>query len=36
LLGLALGFELAFMLATVGRDVLGGMLFNVSPHDPFR
>jgi ABC-type antimicrobial peptide transport system permease subunit len=34
-LGLALGFALAFVLATVGRDVLGGMLFNVSAHDPF-
>jgi putative ABC transport system permease protein len=33
--GLALGFGLAFVLATVGRDVLAGMLFNVSPHDPF-
>jgi putative ABC transport system permease protein len=34
-LGLALGFALAFVLATLGRDVLAGMLFNVSPHDPF-
>ena len=34
-LGLTLGFALAFVLATVGRDVLAGMLFNVSPHDPF-
>ena len=33
-LGLALGFALAFILATVGRDVLGGMLFEVSAHDP--
>jgi putative ABC transport system permease protein len=33
--GLALGFTLAFVLATVGRDVLAGMLFNVSAHDPF-
>jgi ABC-type antimicrobial peptide transport system permease subunit len=34
-LGLTLGFALAFVLATVGRDVLAGMLFNVSAHDPF-
>ncbi len=34
-LGLALGFTLAFGLATVGRDVLAGMLYNVSAHDPF-
>jgi predicted permease len=34
-LGLALGFGLAVLLATVGRSVLAGMLFNVSPHDPF-
>jgi len=34
-LGLTVGFALAFGLATVGRDVLAGMLFNVSPHDPF-
>ena len=34
-LGLTLGFALAFLLATVGRDVLAGMLFNVSAHDPF-
>jgi ABC-type antimicrobial peptide transport system permease subunit len=34
-LGLTLGFALAFVLATVGRGVLGGMLFKVSPHDPF-
>ena len=33
-LGLTLGFALAFVLATVGREVLGGMLFNVSAHDP--
>ncbi len=33
--GLTLGFALAFVLATVGRDVLAGMLFNVSAHDPF-
>jgi len=26
---------LAFILATIGRDVLGGMLFNVSARDPF-
>ena len=34
MLGRALGFALAFILATVGRDVLGGMLFDVSAHDP--
>jgi ABC-type antimicrobial peptide transport system permease subunit len=34
-LGLAVGFGLAFLLATVGRDVLAEMLFDVSPHDPF-
>ncbi len=34
-LGLTLGLALAFALATVGRDVLAGMLFNVSAHDPF-
>jgi hypothetical protein len=34
-LGLTLGFALAFVLAMVGRDVLAGMLFNVSAHDPF-
>ncbi len=34
-LGLTLGFALAFALATVGRDVLAGMLYNVSAHDPF-
>ena len=34
-LGVTLGFALAFVLATVGRDVLGGMLFDVSAHDPF-
>jgi ABC-type antimicrobial peptide transport system permease subunit len=34
-LGLTLGFALAFVLATVGRDVLAGMLFNISAHDPF-
>ena len=34
-LGLTLGFALAFVLATIGRDVLAGMLFNVSAHDPF-
>jgi predicted permease len=34
-LGLALGFALAFVLAAFGRDLLAGMLFNVSPHDPF-
>jgi putative ABC transport system permease protein len=33
--GLTLGFVLAFVLATVGRDVLAGMLFNVSAYDPF-
>jgi putative ABC transport system permease protein len=33
--GLTLGFALAFALATVGRDVLAGMLFDVSAHDPF-
>ncbi len=33
-LGLTLGFALAFTLATVGREVLAGMLFNVSAHDP--
>jgi putative ABC transport system permease protein len=33
--GLTLGFILAFVLATVGRDVLAGMLFNVSAYDPF-
>ncbi len=33
--GLTLGFALAFALATAGRDVLAGMLFNVSAHDPF-
>jgi putative ABC transport system permease protein len=33
--GVALGFSLAFVLATLGRDVLAGMLFNVSAHDPF-
>jgi putative ABC transport system permease protein len=34
-LGLTLGFALAFVLATIGRDVLAGMLFDVSAHDPF-
>ncbi len=34
-LGLTLGFALAFVLATVGRNVLAGMLFNISPHDAF-
>jgi ABC-type antimicrobial peptide transport system permease subunit len=34
-LGLTLGFALESVLATVGRDVLAGMLFNVSAHDPF-
>ena len=34
-IGLTLGFALAFVLATVGREVLAGMLFNVSAHDPF-
>lgn len=34
-LGLTLGFALAFLLATVGRDVLAGMLFNVSAYDSF-
>jgi predicted permease len=34
-LGLALGFTLALVLATVGREVLAGMLFNVSAYDPF-
>ncbi|HEY3384241.1 MAG TPA: FtsX-like permease family protein [Vicinamibacterales bacterium] len=34
-LGLTLGFALAFLLATIGRDVLAGMLFNVSAHDQF-
>ncbi len=33
-LGLTLGFALAFVLATLGRSVLAGMLFNVSAHDP--
>ena len=33
--GLTLGFALAFVLATIGRDVLAGMLFNVSVYDPF-
>ncbi len=33
--GLTLGFILAFVLATLGRDVLAGMLFNVSAYDPF-
>jgi ABC-type antimicrobial peptide transport system permease subunit len=33
-LGLTLGFALAFLLATVGRDVLAGMLFDVSGYDP--
>ena len=28
------GMFSTFVLATAGRDVLGGMLFNVSPHDP--
>jgi predicted permease len=32
--GLTAGFALAFALATVGRDVLAGMLFETSPHDP--
>jgi ABC-type antimicrobial peptide transport system permease subunit len=26
---------LALVLATIGRDVLAGMLFNISVHDPF-
>jgi predicted permease len=34
-LGLTLGFALAFVLSALGREVLAGMLFNVSPHDPF-
>jgi len=34
-LGQTLGFALAFVLAALGRDVLAGMLFNVSAHDPF-
>jgi ABC-type antimicrobial peptide transport system permease subunit len=34
-LGLALGFALALALATLGRDLLAGMLFQTSPHDPF-
>lgn len=34
-LGLTLGFALAFVLSTLGREVLAGMLFNVGPHDPF-
>ena len=33
--GLTLGFTLAFVLATIGQDVLAGMLFNVSTRDPF-
>jgi predicted permease len=33
-LGLTLGFALALLLAIVGRDVLAGMLFDVSAHDP--
>ncbi len=34
-LGLTLGFGLTLLLASVGRNVLAGMLFNISPHDPF-
>jgi putative ABC transport system permease protein len=34
-LGVTLGFALSCVLATVGRDVLAGMLFNVSAYDPF-
>jgi ABC-type antimicrobial peptide transport system permease subunit len=34
-LGLTIGFALAFVLATVGRDVLSGMLYSVDGHDPF-
>jgi ABC-type antimicrobial peptide transport system permease subunit len=34
-LGLTFGFALAYVLATLGRKVLAGMLFNMSPHDPF-
>ena len=34
-LGLTLGFALTLVLATVGHEVLAGMLFKVSAHDPF-
>ncbi len=34
-LGLTIGFALAFVLATIGRDVLSGMLYSVNGHDPF-
>jgi predicted permease len=34
-LGLTIGFALALGLATIGRDVLSGMLYSVTGHDPF-
>ena len=34
-LGVTLGFALAFVLAALGREVLAGMLYQVSGHDPF-
>jgi ABC-type antimicrobial peptide transport system permease subunit len=33
--GLICGFGLTLLLASVGRNVLANMLFDVSPHDPF-
>ncbi len=34
-LGVTLGFALAFVLAALGREILAGMLYRVSGHDPF-